>query len=166
MNRFQIFFQNYVIPTSFWASVSCFVIWLIFHSGISLSEPDFATSLINVINQVSKNWGPIFAPSATIIFILSLLRKSLIHEIGGQLSLQLRSEIKDALNNWDCKPPASSKQQTILGIRSVFAGLKFSRLFTKSDLETMRERSVAEFRRNMPRDRVSPLEHRAVPYVE
>ena len=150
MNKTRLFFQSFFVPIIFWVSVLCFTIWLTRYSGVIWTPDKLAASSVKALTEAAKNWGPMFAPSAAIIFIVSLLRKSLLHEIKNQLSPQITRDVREAVSfGLLSRMQGVSSRHTLQGIKSIYFGLRDYKRFNSNDIERMQRRSVIDFKSSL-----------------
>ena len=114
------------------------MIWFIGFSGIEWKTDHLFVSLYNSLIEVAKIWGPLFAPSALIIYMISMFKRNLAYEISENVSLKMKETIKDEVKK-------QSRKQTEHGIKAVYYGFKNNEKFTSQELYMMQCRSIRNY---------------------
>lgn len=123
-------------------SLLCFAIWTVEYSGLVWSPDKFLASVKACIIGLAKNWGPIFGPTAAILFVITLLKKNLQYEITNQLSAQIKSDLSGLMHG---HLNSVAHRSTAKGINAVYHGIKEHKAFSKLDVERMRSTSLENF---------------------
>lgn len=136
------------------AAVECFLfvstmiafLWLAKFSGIKWTAAEFGPSLWATLLALTKAWGPLFVPAASIIFVVKMLQTNIAHDVCALLEPRLGAIVSSAV----AKAMAENldkriAEKTLLGIRSVYRGIA---AFSDGgpDLWRMYERSSRDFR--------------------
>lgn len=147
MNKAQVTLHTLFVRFVLWLSIVCFSIWLVKYSGIVWTLDGFFESLSVFIIDLAKKWGPLFAPSAAIIFVITMAKRSLFHELSSTLAAQLKHDLKESLNETlQSKVKSIAAKQAVQGIKSVYRGFLSQNFLSPNDVRRMYAISIHDFK--------------------
>lgn len=137
---------NTVVEAFLFLSTAIALLWLLKFSGIKWTADEFGPSLWETLLTMTKTWGPLFVPAASVIFVVKMLQTNIAHDVCGLLEPRLQAIVSGAI----AKAMTDSldkriAEKMLLGIRSVYRGIA-AYAGDNPDYWCMYEKSSRDFR--------------------
>ncbi|MGE0172448.1 MAG: hypothetical protein AB7T49_06685 [Oligoflexales bacterium] len=135
-------FLNFVVESFLYLSTVIAFLWLAKFSGIKWTADEFIPSFWTTILTITKAWGPLFVPAASVIFVVKMLQTNVAHEVCTMLEPRLHAIVSRSMSENLDKRIAD---KALLAIRSVYRGMR-SYAGDNNNFEHMYRKSSCDFR--------------------
>ena len=128
-------------------------VWLIRYSGIVWATPlGFVDSFWAVLLGLAKSWGPLFVPTAAVIFVFKMFEKNVAYEILTLIKPEVERHVSSTVGAAVSSAVAHNiepgmRQYSLAAIRCMLRSLARKSLVTPGDITPMYDATKRDFDR-------------------
>ena len=132
-------------------SAAIAAVWLARYSGIVWATPlGFVNTFWAVLLGLAKNWGPLFVPTAAVIFVFKMFEKNVAYEILTLLKPEVERHVSSSVGTAIDSVVAHTsepgmRRYSLAAIRCTLRALARRSLITPGDIRPMYDATKRDF---------------------